>query len=57
MYLILQLYWKFPLDLKWYYNSTFIMVVQPEIVHRVEKDIMSIMAGGTAHNVDILPES
>lgn len=27
--------------------------LNPEIVQRVEKDIISIMAGGTAHNVDI----
>lgn len=27
--------------------------LNPEIVQRVEKDIISIMAGGTAHNVDV----
>lgn len=31
-----------------------ILHLQPELVQRVEKDLLNIMAGGTAENVDIL---
>lgn len=30
------------------------MHLQPEVVRRVEKDLLNIMAGGTAENADIL---
>ena len=29
-------------------------MLQPELVRRVEKDLLNIMAGGTAENMDIL---
>jgi len=29
-------------------------VFQPELVSRVEKDLLKIIAGGTAENIDIL---
>lgn len=29
--------------------------LQPELVQRVEKDLLNIMNGGTAENLDILP--
>ena len=29
-------------------------MLQPELVRRVERDLLNIMAGGTAENVDIL---
>lgn len=29
-------------------------ILQPELVQRVEKDLVNIMAGGTAENVDIV---
>ena len=32
-------------------------ILQPELVSRVEKDLLKIMAGGTADNVDILVHS
>jgi hypothetical protein len=31
-----------------------ILPLQPELVQRVEKDLLNIMAGGTVENADIL---
>lgn len=32
----------------------FFLTLQPELVQRVERDLLNIMAGGTAENIDIL---
>lgn len=31
------------------------LILQPELVRRVEEDLLNISAGGTAENIDILP--
>lgn len=35
-------------------DSVFFLFWQPELVRRVEKDLLNIMAGGTTENADIL---
>ena len=31
-----------------------LLILQPELVRRVEEDLLNITAGGTAENIDIL---
>jgi len=53
-YLMLLYYMCVRVALLLTYRMFSFFVFQPELVSRVEKDLLKIIAGGTAENIDIL---